>query len=115
MGLDFRGADAHWSYGGFNRFREKLVAAVGHPAPALDKLFNDQVIPRGLDKDDIWPLINHSDCDGELTVEEMKKVEPRLRTIVSLWPEDDFDRIQALLLCDGMRECIANDEPLEFT
>jgi hypothetical protein len=67
-----------------------------------------------LSKDGIWPLLNHSDCDGDLTVEEMKIVEPRLREIVMRWPEDDYDRTQGLLLADGMRECIANGEEMEF-
>ena len=29
MGLDFRGADAHWSYGGFMNFREKVANEIG--------------------------------------------------------------------------------------
>lgn len=114
MGLDFRGANARWSYGGFNRFRNRLVAEAGHPG-TLDDLFDKHIIPPGLDKDGIWPLINHSDCDGELTVEEMRLVEPRLRELVSRWPENDYDRLHGLLLADGMRQCIDEGEVLVFT
>ena len=114
MGLDFRGADAHWSYSGFNKFRIRLIAEVGFPG-AWDKLINFHVVPNGLKKDGIWPLLNHSDCDGELTVEEMKLIEPRLREIVSRWPEDDYDKQHGLLLADGMLDCILEGIPLEFT
>lgn len=114
MGLDFRGAEARWSYSGFNRFRERLVAEAGF-AGTLDKLFNEHAIPKGLDKDGIWPLINHSDCDGYLTVEEMRLVEPRLRELVSGWSDNDYDRLHGLLLADGMVECIEAGVALEFS
>lgn len=115
MGLDFRGSEAHWSYSGFNHFRRRVWAAAGHNPEDMEKLFDKQVLPpRSALEDGIWPLINHSDCDGDLTVEEMRLVEPRLRQIVLLWPEDDYDRVQGLRLADGMLECIEAGEALEF-
>lgn len=42
---------------------------------------------------------------------------PRLREIVSAWPDDpfDYDRENALRLADGMEECAALGVPMEFT
>jgi hypothetical protein len=111
MGLDFQGSDAHWSYGGFHRFRLRLSAAIdldfegfceGKPATEANA------------KDPIFPLLNHSDCDGDLSPEDCATVAPRLREMVAPWPEDDYDKHQALLLAEGMEECAKNGESLEF-
>lgn len=64
--------------------------------------------------DDIVPLLNHSDCDGVLTVEECKRVAPRLRELVANWEDDDFDKINALLLAEGMEEAILGGDELRF-
>ena len=65
-------------------------------------------------KDDIVILLNHSDCDGEITAEECLKVAPRLRHLVEDWHEDDFDKEEFLKLAEGMELAAANGEPLNF-
>jgi hypothetical protein len=64
--------------------------------------------------DDLIPLLNHSDCDGELSPDECSKIAPRLRAVVAPWPED-YDKINALKLADGMEWCVDNQQPLIFT
>ena len=64
--------------------------------------------------DDIVPLLNHSDCDGELTPDECRTVAPRLRELVAGWPDDDRDKRQALDLADGMELAATNGESLTF-
>lgn len=111
MGLDFSHCDARWSYGGFAQFRRKLASEIGID---LDKMkdFGGEV-PFSDYEDDIIPLLNHSDCDGELTVVECKKVAPRLEELVSTW-EDGYDKRKAIDLAKGMKYAISCDEPLEF-
>lgn len=75
---------------------------------------NQPVISWDKVKDDIAPLLNHSDCDGILTPEECRKVAPRLRELVKGWPDDDKDKIKALELADGMERAAKNNENLEF-
>ncbi|WAH35012.1 hypothetical protein [Alicyclobacillus dauci] len=112
MGLDFSHCDAHWAYSGFMRFRRRLAEQIGF---ALDEMegfggtrsFDEMV-------DDIKPLLDHSDCDGELTPEECKQVAPRLRELVSGWLDDDRDKIQALDLAEGMELAAEEGEPLRF-
>ncbi len=112
MGLDFSHADAHWSYGGFNRFREALAVEAGFNINDF-KGFGGN---KGWEEmqDDIKPLLNHSDCEGGLTVNECKKVAPRLRQLVAAWDDDSFDKAQALLLAEGMEYAVEQNEPLEF-
>jgi len=116
MGIDFSHCDAHWAYSGFHTFRTNLAKEIGIN---LENMLGfggsfkwDNV------QDDIVPLLNHSDCDGELSVEECKRVAPRLRELVSnwtLWPLDKgYDHEHALLLAEGMDSAVERGEPLRF-
>jgi hypothetical protein len=123
MGLDFRQSTARWSYGGFNNFRSRLAAEIGIDLDSMQGFGGlgesstiDPTppgrIPWSTVDDDLVPLLNHSDCDGVLTAEEMRSVSPRLREIVSHWPTDaahpaSYDRRQALQLCDDMDSLLA--------
>ena len=116
MGIDFSHCEAHWAYRGFNRARAKLAAEVGiildlmegfadrtfgalhhfkevHPDISTRMLgwIPEEALSWKHIKDDIVILLNHSDCDGEITAEECLKVAPRLRHLVEDWHEDDFD------------------------
>ena len=83
--------------------------------PGFDKYVGRQeVIPWENVKDDIKLLLDHSDCDGELTPEECAKVAPRLRELVSKWLDDDYDKINALRLAEGMEEALSKDVNFEF-
>lgn len=144
MGLHFSHCEAYWVYSAFNRFRARLAAEVGIALHCMESfawdfsknkpcekvkitMFDENdvsevkaligiqpVIKWESVKDDIVPLLNHSDCDGELTVEECKQVVPRLRELVAAWEDDDKDKIKALELAEGMELAIERNEPLEF-
>ena len=111
MGLDFMGSEAHWSYGGFNRFRLRIAATINMD---FDGFCNGKPASEKNEKDPVFPLLNHSDCDGELSSEECATVAPRMRELVAPWPENDYDKHQALLLAEGMEECAKNGEKLKF-
>lgn len=84
-------------------------------ALGFDKYVGRQsVIPWESIKDDIAPLLNHSDCDGKLTSKECAKVAPRLRELVAKWPEDDRDKINALELVNGMDSAVKANDCLRF-
>jgi len=70
-------------------------------------------IPFHIYQDDIVPLLDHSDCEGELTPEECKQVASRLRELVSSW-KDDYDKLRVLDFADGMELAANQGEPLEF-
>ena len=112
----------HWSYGGFNRFRNALAAAEGFDLDRMqgfssgDYFGNDHTPgTRSWDEitTDLKPLLNHSDCDGELTPEECKQVYPRLREVVGEL-DDHYDRDAAPMLAECMLICAAQDEKLVF-
>jgi hypothetical protein len=111
MGIDFSHCNAHWGYGGFNNFRTRLAKEVGIDLEEMDG-FGGHILWEGL-VDPIIPLLCHSDCDGELSVEECKKVAPRLKEIVDKWL-DDYDKQTAVELVKGMETAIGLDEPIRF-
>ena len=112
MGLDFSHGNAHWSYSGFGHFRSKLVDTLGYTVP-LNTMYEDGTYIR-MKNEPIYPLINHSDCDGNLTVEEMQQILPQLEDIVNRWNDDEYDKTRGLQLIESMKEAIDDNEPLEF-
>jgi hypothetical protein len=71
MGLDFSNNDAHWSYGGFHRFRSRLGNEIGI---ALDRMqgFGGDVSWDSV-HDAIKDLLNHSDCEDQLSPHQMDR------------------------------------------
>lgn len=126
MGVDFSHGEASWSYGGFNRFREALAA---HEGIDLNRMHGFKPFYAGDDWAGIpWdgvttalrPLLDHSDCDGQLTPEECRQVAPRLREVIdAVWPDDvvgvdGYNRRAGLALAQGMDDAAAAGVPLEF-
>ena len=138
MGINFSHGDAYWSYSGFHRFRTKLAAEAGIALNCMESfawehntnkpykivaIWNEsktdfigyqQVIKWNTIKDNIKPLMNHSDCDGKLTIPECKKVVPRLRQLVENWDDLDGEKTRALKLADGMEQAIKEKKQFKF-
>jgi len=112
MGVNFSHCDVGWAYSGFNRFRDRLTKELGFSLKDMEGFGGNKSWDKI--KDPILPLLNHSDCDGNLTPEECKEVAPRLRELVQNWHEDDFDRQAALGLAEGMDAAADAGEKLEF-
>lgn len=112
MGIDFSHCDARWAYSGFMRFRERLAATVGIIDFSKIERTDDKRLYK-IKNDPLYYILAHSDCDGNLTVEECRKLAPRLKEVLSTWP-DDYDKLMGLKLVDGMLNAVENNEPLEF-
>lgn len=114
MGLAVGGA--HWSYSGFNRFRERLAAEVGVHLMGMEGFRRDGQPGESWSKvkDPIKPLLNHPDCDGEMTPKQCEQVAPRLKELVKDWPDGDYDKEQATILAESMEYCAMEEERLVF-
>lgn len=112
MGLRFSRGNAQWSYSGFGCFRTKLAKGIGFDLDDTYGFGGD--IQWDTINDPLVPLLNHSDCDGSLTAEQCRTVAPRLTELVKDWPDDDYDKINALELVKGMKEAIEDDADIEF-
>lgn len=123
MGIDFSHTKAQWAYSGFNRFRRALAKHEGIDLDAMEG-FRPYDDPTWVGKpwDSVTtalkPLLDHSDCDGELSPEDCATVAPRLRKVIeAVWPagfDYSYDRRAGLLLAEGMEAAAAAGEPLEF-
>ena len=141
MGLDFHSEGCevddtpHWSYSGFMGFRTRLakLTAIGdlrtmegfppyEIGEDLGVIIDESVVLRSWDEidDPIVPLINHSDCDGQLTPEECRTVAPRLRELLEQFEAGDvlnaesYDVQHGLLLAEMMEDCALRGVPLIF-
>jgi hypothetical protein len=112
VGLSISPGDAHWSCTGFGHFRERLAEAEGFNFRDMDGHAPldapEDWVGRSWDEVDtpLKPLLNHSDCDGYLHATECEQMIPRLRQIISSWPESDYDRRQGEALIAGMEHCV---------
>ena len=122
MGLRFRctgyenGKERpYWSYSGFNIFRLELAKLIGMDLMEMKGFsYRPEAIPwESVPYDPIFPLLNHSDCDGELTPEECSEVYPRLRELLATYPYE-YDRGQGGMLADMMEHCAKEGLTLEF-
>ncbi|HZZ77145.1 MAG TPA: hypothetical protein VFE62_01420 [Gemmataceae bacterium] len=112
MGIDFSHGNAHWSYSGFHAFRKRLASTLGLDLDDMKGFGGDRSWEDVTDH--IKELLDHSDCDGELSPEACIRIAPRLRDMVTPWADDDYDKINAMNLADGMELAAAQNNPLMF-
>jgi len=117
MGLNFKGTNICWSYSGFNIFRRELAKLIDVDLKQM-RGFGGKIPWETVD-DDIVPFLHHSDCDGQLTVSQLKKVAPRLEELANKWDDHYTDysdhKSRALELAAFMRKRIKRKLPLIFT
>jgi hypothetical protein len=129
MGLDILVGNkgfASWSYSGFNDFRTRLARVIGI---TLNDMSGFGFLAEKAGKqsknidwsevdDPIVPLLDHSDCEGELDPKTCAKVAPRLRELLdkmdSDTTEERYDREQGLLLVEAMKQAAKTKKPLKF-
>lgn len=111
MGVNFSYCMAHWTYSFFHDFRVKLANEVGIDLNQMEGFGGDHLFSNY--QDAIIPLLQHSDCQGELSAEECSRVAPRLREIVASW-NGDPDQPEAWLLAEGMERAAQLNKPFYF-
>ncbi len=82
MGLDTTHNCWHGAYSSFNRFRYSLAKQIGIDLDEYAGYGSKDSKDLETIEHDIMPLLNHSDCDGELSVEESKRIEKGLWNIL---------------------------------
>lgn len=113
MGIDFSHGGAHWAYSGFHRFRERLSEAEGFDLNMMDGFGGSGVSWKTVETP-LKPLLDHSDCDDDLSAEDCAGIWPRLSEIVETWPDGDFDKQEGRKLVTGMVDCARSGQRLTF-
>jgi len=131
MGVGFH-VDGHeckasWSYLGFHAFRKRLANTIGidlENMQGFSKKHPDDInyvktgiIPWDNVRSPLKYLLDHSDCDGEISSKQCGWIWPILEKIIDLWEsssQNEYDILQASNLIVSMKYCYVNNKPLEF-
>tara|TARA_R110000772_G_scaffold6250_5_gene21941 strand:- start:2067 stop:2417 length:351 start_codon:yes stop_codon:yes gene_type:complete len=115
MGLDTSHNCWHGPYSSFGRFRDVLAKEIGINLKDYFGYGGDNPTKHLEDIDhDIMPLLNHSDCDGELSVEDSKRIVKGLESILETYTEDDYFRDKMIQFRDGLLDAISSNEVVDF-
>jgi hypothetical protein len=107
---------ARWSYTGFGQFRAKLAIVEGFFLDDMEG-FTEDGRSWDLITTPLKPLLNHSDCDGEMTPAEAAEVWPRLEEIAEQWSAEgelDWNLSGMRALIDLLRYAAENETLVLF-
>lgn len=118
MGLDTSHNCWHGPYSSFNRFRYSLAKQIGIDLDEYIGYKEKGTKELTSIEHDIQPLLNHSDCDGILTVEEADQIINGLNNIL----ENFNDEIQAdynfkeniIQFRDGCLDAVSKKQEIDF-
>jgi hypothetical protein len=111
MGLDTSHNAWHGSYGSFNSWRTEICKQAGlgnlrdYYGFGGEKQW-DEVHP-------LFPLLNHSDCDGEIKWEDCKGIADALTEILPKL-DDDYFIIKTKAFINGCMEAYNAKENIDF-
>lgn len=118
MGLDTSHNCWHGPYSTFNRFRYSLGHQIGINLDEYAGYNNNGTKDLSEIEHDLMPLFNHSDCDGELSIEESKRIVKGLNSVLENFNEEmqfDFNfKKQIIQFRDGCMDAISKNEIIDF-
>lgn len=114
MGLDTTHDCWHGPYSYFNAFRAQIAKVVHIDLHAMYGFGGD--VPWSSIRDEpLVILLNHSDCDGEISPADAAALARRLREIIPLIPDHPDDvRGDAIKFATGCEAAAASNEYVEF-
>jgi len=131
MSLDFcvqkvESTGIGFTYHSFHEFRNRIARYCGFPNAYPDTdgdIYKNFRWKEMESTHPMFPLMDHSDCDGEMDPDDCGKVGAHLKVLADEWKaepenEDDKDREydieMAEKLSEVMLQCYKNDETLLF-
>ena len=118
MGLDTSHNCWHGGYGRFNRFRYSLAEQIGINLD--DYIGYHENAKKNLSEinHDLQPLFDHSDCDGNLDVDDCIKIVRGLNQVLKnfndkIEADSDFKE-RIIQFRDGCIDAISKNESVEF-
>lgn len=118
MGLDTSHNCWHAPYSSFNEWRYSLGRQIGIDLDEYIGYGDKGTKDLTTIEHDLMPLFNHSDCDGELTVEESQRIVKGLNSILDNLNEElkmsyNF-KDKTIQFRDGCLDAISKNEIIEF-
>ena len=110
MGLDITHKTFSGSYSSFNSWRKIIAWEMGIDLVQMEGFGGDKSWTP-FENLDLYPLLNHEDCDGILTPSECSKI---IRGLAKVnFPDQETSEI-ALQFIEGCKLAISKNENLEF-
>lgn len=117
MGLDITHDAWHGPYSAFNKWRAAIADVAGMP-PLYDMIgFGGNIKWDTLEYNDIHILLNHSDCDGEISWQDCKLVADALSKLVDKLSDGGYyisDKELAVQFINGCMLAYNSKENLIF-
>ena len=116
----------HFSYSGFNEFRHRIARSCGFPdvySGTENDFYSSGRWKEMNENHPMFPLLSHSDCEGDMNSEDCGKVGYHLKTLVEVWKAKLVKKYDHNLehhigkaeeLSRVMIQCNENDETLVF-
>lgn len=119
MGLDTTHDAWHGPYSFFNNFRKDIAAQIGINLDDCIGFGGNCTIDLSKIDHPIITLLGHSNCDGEITVEECRKTIIGIDQILDNLDKDliknhEFFMTDLLQFKKGCEKAIKQNEPIEF-
>ena len=119
MGLDTTHDAWHGPYSNFNNWREYLAEKVGFNLREMIGFGGSKEWTAELMEHDLYPLLNHSDCDGILTVEDCKRVSIGLQNMIDYMSQvkfefEEYQLRRCIKFRNGCGLAISKNEPIKF-
>ncbi|MFF2532188.1 hypothetical protein ACFVS2_25095 [Brevibacillus sp. NPDC058079] len=99
------------AYSEFNRLRTKLAKEIGMDLRSMEGFDGDGKFSEW--QDDLLPLLDHADNEGQLSVDDCAIVYPRILSVIENW-EDDKDKQTAYELAMVLKDCAEEGRSLLF-
>ena len=120
-------AGVGFSYIGFDKFRHRIARSIGLK-DVYSSMGSKDMYASGRYKEiesghPMWPLIGHSDTDGDIGPEDCGKIGACLKTLIQEWEKElksspdeelEIDIEKGKRLADVMMRCYENNEILLF-
>jgi len=118
MGLDTSHDCWNGAYSSFNRFRYSLGHQIGIDLNDYAGYGKTKMKDLTKIEHELMPLLNHSDCDGILTVEESKRIVKGLNNVLENFNdkiEADYDFKEKIIqFRNGCLDAIERNEDVNF-
>lgn len=89
MGLDTTHDCWHGAYSSFAMFRKNLAALIGMDLSSMEGFGGTKPFP-SKQVEPLVILLNHSDCDGDIEVEDLDPLRERMQLILNDLTEEKF-------------------------
>jgi hypothetical protein len=113
MGLNITYGAFDAPYSEFMKFRIEIAKRVGIPLRLMEGFYCDDIEWDVYKPSPLHELLRHSDCDGHISLNSLRKLVPELEKILDKDEDSEFQETLETFI-DGAKDAINDGSSLEF-